>query len=617
MQSPRHASPPTPAVSKEVEFAHLINRAGELRLQGRLQESMALFEQAERLKIQSELFYFNRGMLYYSMGMKEKMALDFSRALKLAPNHVDMLQKMAIPYIHLPEYPQAITLLNKAVKLNQSHADAWLWLSRAYYGYGDDKNAYEALRTGHQHCSDDAKLTIAYHLFLPQLPSAKSVMLRERARFMAGMATLMNSPLTIEEPEKNIQFLPNPAAYHGMNDKELRTQYAALMLKLCPSLAYTAPHVALPVDVSSRPIRIGIVAEELRTNATGQFLDNIFKVLKQQPEFELFLFTNSPPHQVDRHQLGKVVDHYVFIGENLEQARAIIASKQIDIMVYLEIGVRHLSYFLSFARLAKHQCAWVGFPVTTGVPNIDYFMLPRSDDTPSYKDHFTEAPLFFDQVVAAFDRISIANETKTRADYGLGEGEVKNYVCPVLLHKLHPDMDDLFARILAWDPNANIILFQSRQPKLQQALTARLHAAIPEADHARIRFIPFVSKTELVHVMMLADAVLDCVHFSFGTTAYLAFSGNVPFVAHRGEFLYRGLGTHMYDKMGLPEMSVGTFEEYVALAVRLANDPALRREMSRHIQEHADMIFGDNHISAQVAECFKALAAPDHLKNTA
>ena len=42
--------------------------------------------------------------------------------------------------------------------------------------------------------------------------------------------------------------------------------------------------------------------------------------------------------------------------------------------IYLDVGMDPMTYFLAFARLAPVQCVTWGHPVTTGVPNMDYFI---------------------------------------------------------------------------------------------------------------------------------------------------------------------------------------------------------------------------------------------------
>jgi hypothetical protein len=46
----------------------------------------------------------------------------------------------------------------------------------------------------------------------------------------------------------------------------------------------------------------------------------------------------------------------------------------LDILIYPEIGLDPVTYFLAFTRLAKVQMVWLGHPDTSGIATIDYFI---------------------------------------------------------------------------------------------------------------------------------------------------------------------------------------------------------------------------------------------------
>ena len=47
-----------------------------------------------------------------------------------------------------------------------------------------------------------------------------------------------------------------------------------------------------------------------------------------------------------------------------------IRHADLDILIYPEIGIDPVTYYLSFARLAPVQAVWYGHPDTTGVSTI-------------------------------------------------------------------------------------------------------------------------------------------------------------------------------------------------------------------------------------------------------
>src|SRR6185503_20704328 len=64
----------------------------------------------------------------------------------------------------------------------------------------------------------------------------------------------------------------------------------------------------------------------------------------------------------------------------------------------------------------------------------------------------------------------------TRSDFGLPQDRTL-YLVPQSLFKIHPDNDDLIARVISQDPRATAVLFASTHDPVTQALGVRLGAA--------------------------------------------------------------------------------------------------------------------------------------------
>lgn len=73
-------------------------------------------------------------------------------------------------------------------------------------------------------------------------------------------------------------------------------------------------------------------------------------------------------------QLRLVADEVVPLPQDLVSCRERIQAWSLDVLVYPEIGMDPVAFFLAFARLAPVQAVWWGHPDTTGIPTIDYFI---------------------------------------------------------------------------------------------------------------------------------------------------------------------------------------------------------------------------------------------------
>jgi predicted O-linked N-acetylglucosamine transferase (SPINDLY family) len=87
---------------------------------------------------------------------------------------------------------------------------------------------------------------------------------------------------------------------------------------------------------------------------------------------------------VSRHIIGSAGATY-FLYPDMTAIIHAVQSFTLDVLIYPEIGLDPITYFLSFTRLAKLQVVLMGHPETTGVPNLDVFITSTVDESASAK----------------------------------------------------------------------------------------------------------------------------------------------------------------------------------------------------------------------------------------
>jgi hypothetical protein len=63
---------------------------------------------------------------------------------------------------------------------------------------------------------------------------------------------------------------------------------------------------------------------------------------------------------------------------------------QLDILIYPEIGIDPVTYFLAYTRVAPVQAAWLGHPDTSGIPTINYFLTSKLEQS-DYSSRYSES----------------------------------------------------------------------------------------------------------------------------------------------------------------------------------------------------------------------------------
>ncbi|MBU2892429.1 lipoprotein NlpI [Colwellia sp. D2M02] len=125
-----------------------------------------LSEVLERVKIsdeqRAELFY-DRGVLYDSVGLRSLARIDFSHALQLKPDLVDAYNFLGIHLTQVQEFSQAYEQFDSALELDPEHEYAYLNRGIAlYYGARPELAAADFKAFHHQQKDDPYRLLWLY-----------------------------------------------------------------------------------------------------------------------------------------------------------------------------------------------------------------------------------------------------------------------------------------------------------------------------------------------------------------------------------------------------------------------------------------------------------------------
>src|SRR6185437_8243427 len=88
--------------------------------------------------------------------------------------------------------------------------------------------------------------------------------------------------------------------------------------------------------------------------------------------------------------IDQLADAVLTTSNLLPRAVEQISQQAFDILLYADIGMDLLSYYLAFARLAPVQCTTWGHPVTSGISQIDYFISSQELEPADADSHYSE-----------------------------------------------------------------------------------------------------------------------------------------------------------------------------------------------------------------------------------
>ena len=546
------------------------NYGNALTMLGRLEEAEAAFRSAVALDARFADAWFNLANVLRERQRFADADAAYRRVIELRPDHAAAFNNLA-------------NLLLVQGR-NKEASEAFVHLGDILQEIGrtaDAANAYRQAQASSPAAVADVKLAF----LTPVIPASVGEIDATRERLRTGLARLTAQGIALPDPLRAASNAIFYTGYHGRNDRELRRAFADFYAGANPALTWCAPHCDGYAGAGAR-IRIGFISKFfLPEHPMTKLFGGIVETLDRN-RFDVCVFRFDPP--AGNPTLG--APRTIVLPDDLDKARRLIADARLDVLFYTDIGMDPTTYFLAFARLAPVQCVTFGHPVTSGIANVDYFLSAHELETQGSPDHYTETLIRLAVVPAYFRQPAVAAAPPTRAELNLPQ-DSHLYFCAQNLIKYHPDFDAVLGEILRRDPSGLLVLINSaRSPQLGTLLLERFRCTIPEVSD-RIAFLPFLQLDRLLGFLQYVDAVLDTPVFGGGTTSLEMFAVDTPVVTWPGAFARSRITHALYRQMQIDGLAARDGQDYVAIALRLANDAAWRSAMRSALHARKGLLY--------------------------
>ncbi len=633
------------AIALKPDFAEAhANLASALQAQGQLEAAVESCLNALRCGPNYSRGYCNLGVALQAQGKLEQAIPNYRKAIALAPNEFETHNNLGSALQGVGQLQEAIDCYQKALEIKPDYTEAFCNLGAAFQAQGKQVEAIACFQSALLHTPNhpDACFNLAtalqtqgrleeashyYHqasaagfgavarilcdLMLAPIMGPWEEVRASRAKFESNLDRLLAESVSIEDPVKDGCLTNFYAANHGFNDKDIQQKIAHFYEKASPSLLYSARHCDQPRS-TGKSIRIGFYSKHIYMHSVSICFNKVVEHLSQQDGFEVMLISNhDASHAAVSRLYSNFKGEHVQVPYQLEAARNKIALLELDIFVYLDIGMEPLSYFLAFSRLAPIQCVLPGHPVTTGIKNVDYYLSYDLAESPDAQDHYSEKLLRLPIGAFYFERPTLPLTFKTKQDFGLPNNR-RIYLCPMKLQKIHPDFDEAMTRILELDPEGLIVLFEDHQHTAwKELLEQRFNKTVPTTVRDRIWFLPWINDREdFLSINQLSDVVLDPFHFGIGSTAISVFSVGTPIVTKPSQYLRGRIGLFYSKLLDTMECVENSTEDYARKAVAIATDGVLRQKIKSKLLSNSGNVFENQQALSDVSALFRTLSAP-------
>ena len=332
-------------------------------------------------------------------------------------------------------------------------------------------------------------------------------------------------------------------------------------------------------------LKIGFFSNYFRDHTINKefksFITNINK-----KKFDVFTFTCSEIFDEYTSEIKKNSNFYY--TKDIADLIKTIQNKNLDFLFFYEIGMSPESRMLSSFRLARIQGVFWGHPVSSGNSNIDYFISSELMETSNSKKYYTEKILKLPNI-----GIKISNKHKgyDKIDY-----TEKSFLVNQSLFKVLPNQDKIFAKIASRLSDYKINFIKSpnltENRKFKKRLLKQFRKYKVSANNFNLLersdedgFLQYINKTKII---------LDTFDWSGGLTSLQSISFNKPIVTLPSSMMRGRHSLAMLKVMDLDCLIAKNEDEYINIALKLANDEDYYEKICEKINKNKIKIFDDH-----------------------
>lgn len=546
---------------------------------------------------------FNAGRAYQNMGMCSEAVTYYHKAIQYDPTHFKAYNNSGQIYLEAKQFDEARAAFEKALELSPDTDEITANLACLAVDQGELEKAKSLYQKLADKNPDDQLLKLRLMSFCPDLIHSKSEIIQYRSElsekvrkmdpnlFVSDIQTLSQKTTV---PPYNLQF-------HGMNDRELKEQYAEIYRTIISS--YGLKPECNTEKRTGKP-RIGFLMTSGHEGAFNRFIGGVLNRLDYS-QFDPYVFCGGPTLPKLKADLACDEINYVTVPFRLDHAVQVLKETKLDLLYHWEVGSDTLNYLIPFFAPARKQVVSMGLPVTTGIKEMDYFLTSSLVEPEDFETHYTEKPLMGETLLSWQIRRQWNRHENIVEELGLSS-QNHLYLCGHKIQKFHPDFDEVLAEILDADSKGLVLVPGDTTGKFSPALYQRFHNQYPDLS-GRLKILPKLNYEKYFSLIEKCDVLLDPLHYGGGLSSYDGFSSNKLIVTKPGEF-HRGRYTAaFYHRMGLSSLVTGSIEEYVSLAVRAGTDRDFRIELEQKIEEVSPVLFENQEVVREYQQIFEKL----------
>ena len=504
------------ALQATPQDAQLLNTLGIIQTGlGQFDAALATLSRARSLQPSWAPVHGSIGDALFRRGDMEGAVASYRRALELDPDLAVAHVNLAVVLIEMGRLEEAESSCRRAIALVP---DSWL----AYNGLG--LAALHAM--DHEAAIDCFRRAIEFN---PAFAPAYSNLLFGLAKKPSfGARELLEEHRRFGEHFESA--LPGPRRDHA-NDRD-----------------------------PDRPLRIGFVSGDLRDHAVAYFFEPVLAALHDSRQLVLHAYSTHFISDDVSQRLRPMFAHWRDVGGLADDELANqIAADGIDILIDLSGHTAKNRLPVFAAKPAPVQASWIGYPGTTGLRSMDYYLADRL-----FLPHERFAWQFTEKLVYLPTTVPFLPPADAPAVAGLpaAESGIVTFGSFNRMNKITRDVVALWARLLRALPDSRMLIAAVPDDFDDDLLIGWFAAEGIGRDRLDLRKRCPLSAYLALHGEV--DVCLDTYPYTGGTTINHALWMGVPTLTLAGDTPASWSGARLMGLVGLPEFIADSPDDFLA-----------------------------------------------------
>ncbi|CAD5942496.1 glycosyltransferase [Planktothrix agardhii] len=377
--------------------------------------------------------------------------------------------------------------------------------------------------------------------------------------------------------------------------QEIATKYGDIIEFLLKKEGHKIDYSFKPKTQQRQKIRLGVLNRYFSLNSTEIITTVPFFEHLNKDEFEIILYSSEwTDNSLVEQYCRNCADRLTKLPSDLKDQAETIRRDDLDILfIGSNITCGGKLALLSTHKLARLQGVAFACPVTTGIRNMDYYILGQyMAQIPNIQAQFREKII---PIIGSGDCFYYPSEGITvrreqnlskikidRKSWGADE-KTTVFISGANFYKIIPEMMDAWARILAEVSDSLLVLYPCgpawdvQYPMATfMKLMSDTFAKYGVSESRLIIFTVSLNIIEINQCLQLADIYLDSFPHSGCTSLIDPWKVGLPTIIMQGNTLRGNHGDAMLRELGIPDLIAENEQLYINLAIDLAKNNTLR-----------------------------------------